>query len=116
MEYIAKEGSRFHNYSANEIRKKQEKAGVLEYYTLKESHTQIEVVWENSFIAKLDKYLVNPIALNKSEQRAIKEWLDHQDKYYNKKFGSTEHFENINESLDLLFCETTKELIQEGVK
>lgn len=52
--------------------------------------------------------------MNKSLRLRIQEFLDHQDKWLNKEFNSSAHYENILESLDALFLQTTKDRINGG--
>ena len=102
----------FRNYSNNELRLKAQNAGVLEYYTTKESLHDVEVLWEAEFIKKLDEFLLNPLSVNKSLKNRIIEFLDHEDKWFNKDFESSEHYANVLESLDNLFLKSTLERIK----
>ena len=112
--FVPKISTIAHNYSNNAFRLKAERAGSLEYYTTKEGFNAVEVLWEGSFIETLDKFLLNPLSVNKSLRLRIQEFLDHQDKWLNKEFNSSAHYENILESLDALFLQTTKDRINGG--
>lgn len=97
----------FRNYSNNELRLKAQNAGTLEYYTTKESLHDLEVLWEAEFITALDEFLLSPLNVNKSLRNRFKEFLDHEDRYFNGSFSTSDHYANILESLDDIFLTST---------
>lgn len=83
-------------------------AGNREFYKIEYGEIEDRYIWDKGFIKKLDSFLVKPIALSKSEARAINEWLDYQDGVMlNSKNKAKEHIGLVYESLDTLFLNTT---------
>lgn len=82
-------------------------AGNKEFYIMQYHEVEDTCLWDKSFIEKLDRYLINPVSVSKSEARAIEEFLAHEDSHM-KKTPQSSHETQVLETLDKVFYETTK--------